>query len=89
MSFLDPRVVEAHVQAEATKTGDALYNLGLMYSTGNGVEMDYIEAHKWFNLAALQGNSAARNWRTELADEMSTEEVATAQREAREWLSTH
>ena len=89
MSYLNPQVVEAHAKAEAEKTGDALYNLGLLYSTGQGVEMDYVQAHKWFNLAAMQGSDAARSWRAELALEMSTEEIAAAQREAREWLSSH
>ncbi len=89
MSYMNTNVVEAHAQAEATKTGDALYNLGLLYSTGQGVEMDYVQAHKWFNLAALQGNEAARSWRKELSEEMTADEIAAAQREAREWLQSH
>ena len=89
MSILEPQVIEAHAAAEAEKTGDALYNLGLLYSTGQGVEMDYVEAHKWFNLAAMQGSQAARSWRAELAKEMTTDEIAAAQREAREWLASH
>ena len=33
---------------------DALFELGVTYSTGRGgVSVDLIEAHKWFNLAAL------------------------------------
>lgn len=68
---------------------DALYNLGLMYSTGRGVEVDLVTAHKWFNLAAMQGSMDARTCRAELAAEMSPVEVAEAQRRAREWLSHH
>ena len=35
---------------------DALFELGVTYSTGRGgVAVDLIEAHKWFNLAALVG----------------------------------
>ena len=35
---------------------DALFELGVTYSTGRGgVPVDLIEAHKWFNLAALFG----------------------------------
>ncbi len=34
---------------------DALYNLGLAYSTGQGVGVDMVAAHKWFNLAAVRG----------------------------------
>ncbi len=89
MSFVGRQVAEVQRQAEIEKTGDALYNLGLLYSTGQGVELDYVQAHKWFNLAAMQGSEAAREWRRELAKEMSAEEIAAAQREAREWLSSH
>ncbi|MBA4208363.1 MAG: hypothetical protein C0454_02420 [Parvibaculum sp.] len=66
---------------------DALYNLGLMYSTGHGVEADLVTAHKWFNLAAMKGSIAARSCRAELAAEMTAAEIAEAQRQAREWLA--
>ncbi|HVW72756.1 MAG TPA: hypothetical protein VHC39_03885 [Rhizomicrobium sp.] len=65
---------------------DALYNLGLAYSTGQGVSVDMVAAHKWFNLAAVRGVEAAKSWRNQLAAEMTTGQVAEAQRLAREWL---
>ena len=65
---------------------DALYNLGLAYSTGQGVRVDYIAAHKWFNLAAMKGVNEARGWRSQLSSEMSSGQIAEAQRQAREWL---
>ena len=35
---------------------DALFELGVTFSTGRGgIAVDLIEAHKWFNLAALVG----------------------------------
>ncbi len=89
MGAMDPVVAEAHVAAETEKTADALYNLGLLYSTGQGVALDYVQAHKWFNLAAMQGNQAARSSRAELAKEMTADEIAAAQREAREWMTSH
>lgn len=71
-------------------TPEALYQLGLMYALGRGVEQDNVSAHKWFNLAATQGCSRARGEREALAAEMSREEVAEAQRRARDWVSrTH
>ena len=66
---------------------DALYNLGLAYSTGQGVGVDMVAAHKWFNLAAVRGVEAAKNWRNQLAAEMSTGQIAEAQKLAREWLN--
>jgi len=66
---------------------DALYNLGLAYSTGQGVGVDLIAAHKWFNLAAVRGVEAAKGWRNQLAAEMQPSQIAQAQKLAREWLS--
>lgn len=68
---------------------DALFELGLMYASGREVERDFVSAHKWFNLAALRGNEAAKHYRLELAAEMTNAEIARAQRLARDWLSTH
>lgn len=68
---------------------EALFELGLMYSIGREVRQDYIEAHKWFNLAAVRGKQEAKQYRTELAQEMSKSDVARAQRMAREWLKMH
>jgi uncharacterized protein len=73
--------------ARESGSGDALYKLGLLYSTGQGVPLDHVAAHKWFNLAAMAGNPVAREWRKELAGEMTPDEIAEAQRQAREWLS--
>ncbi|MGB8364805.1 MAG: hypothetical protein ACLQUZ_06530 [Rhizomicrobium sp.] len=66
---------------------DALYNLGLAYSTGQGVSVDYVAAHKWFNLAAMRGSDLAKTWRAQISNEMSSNQIAEAQRLAREWLS--
>lgn len=66
---------------------DALFELGLMYCAGRGVDIDLIAAHKWFNLAAIRGNGEAKLYRQELSLEMSKAQVAKAQRLAREWLS--
>lgn len=68
---------------------DALFELGLMYSVGRDVEQDLVQAHKWFNLACVRGKREAKEYRTELAQEMSKADVATAQRLAREWLKMH
>ena len=68
---------------------DAQYSLGLMYSTGQRVAQDYITAHKWFNLAALNGSERARMEREELSAIMSADEIAEAQRLARRWKLAH
>ena len=68
---------------------DALFELGLMYCAGRDVEVNLVEAHKWFNLAALRGNDEAKTYRLELSREMTKKEIAAAQKSAREWLRCH
>ena len=77
-------------RVEGVITGEEMYRLGLEASVaGDGDGFDLVTAHKWFNLAAMQGNIEARAYRAELAMEMTTDEIAEAQRQAREYLSTH
>jgi TPR repeat protein len=71
----------------AESTGDELFRMGLLYSTGQGgAPLDYVSAHMLFNLAAMRGSEEARLYRRELSREMDPEEVADAQRAARRWL---
>ncbi|MGA3308332.1 MAG: SEL1-like repeat protein [Xanthobacteraceae bacterium] len=70
--------------------GAMLFELGMMYSVGRDVPVDLVIAHKWFNLAAVKGNTDAIRLRREIADQMSDVEIAAAQRAARDWLKgTH
>lgn len=67
---------------------DALFELGVTYSTGRGgIAVDLVEAHKWFNLAALSGSTRGQECRAEIALEMTAREIAEAQRQARAWLA--
>ena len=68
---------------------DALFELGMLYATGRDVAADLVTAHKWFNLAAARGNQSALVRRVELAREMSADQIAEAQKLAREWLQNH
>jgi TPR repeat protein len=66
---------------------EALFELGVTYSTGRGsVAVDLIEAHKWFNLAALSGDTRSPACRADNAFEMTAREISEAQRAARAWL---
>ena len=64
-------------------------NLGVMYIEGRGVPQDYVQGHVWMNLAAsrLQGEDHERRakLRESLAKLMTPEQIAQAQRLAREW----
>jgi TPR repeat protein len=75
--------------APVNATGEAFFELGMMYAAGRSVAPDLVLAHKWFNLAAMRGNGEATRLRREIAEEMSAAEIAAAQRAARDWLTTH
>ncbi len=69
-------------------TGEELFRLGLLYSTGQGgAPRDYVSAHMLFNLAAMRGSAEAKAYRKELSEEMASSDVAEAQRQARQWLA--
>jgi uncharacterized protein len=69
--------------------GRAFLELGIHCTTGAAVPVDLVSAHKWFNLAALRGSQEAIRLRREIAAEMTRQEITTAQRAAREWITTH
>nr|WP_229822125.1 hypothetical protein [Novosphingobium arvoryzae] len=80
-------LVASCLAAAAQGDINAYYDLGVAYSTGShGVDCDLIEAHKWFNLAAVAGHAEAQLCRADISDEMTAREIAEAQRRAREWL---
>lgn len=81
-------LMESRLARAARGDANALYELGVAYSTGShGIDVDLIEAHKWFNLAALNGSGRGQESRAEIAEEMTAREIAAAQRQARAWLS--
>lgn len=63
--------------------------LGLMCSTGEAGPTDMVAAHKWFNIAAMRGSREAVQHRCQIAREMSSADIAAAQRAARVWLIRH
>ena len=75
---------------KAAEQGIALAqsNLGSMYYKGWGVPQDYLLAHMWFNLAAAQSDWVHDEFRDETAKRMTREQIAEAQRLAREWKPT-
>ncbi len=77
------------VIGESPASADTFFELGMMYSIGRNVPIDFVTAHKWFNLAAMRGNKEAFRLRREIADQMSEAEIAVAQRAARSWLTAH
>ena len=77
---------------------DAQYRLGLMYMMGQGVPPDDVRAHVWLylslNLSMTDGTTT--EWfektvgglRDTVAQRMSSEQIAEAEKLAREWKPT-
>jgi uncharacterized protein len=59
--------------------------LGYMYYFGRGVPQDNVLAHMWFDLSAAQGIQNTLQSRDAIARQMTPDQIAEAQRLAREW----
>lgn len=68
---------------------EAFFALGMECSIGGDVPADLVSAHKWFNLAAMQGSQDAVRLRREIAAQMSNVEIGAAQRAARDYIKQH
>jgi TPR repeat protein len=82
-AMADPTLLPGMPDAER------FFKLGIMCSTGRSAPLDMVSAHKWFNIAGALGIKDAVRLRSEIAAEMSTRDIATAQRAARQWLTRH
>jgi len=85
-----------HIQIDGSSWGqagegwpDRFTEMGIGASLGRDCALDRVTAHKWFNIAAANGSHEAARLRAELAAEMTREEIAQAQRLARENLAAH
>ena len=63
----------------------AQYLLGYMYEIGRGVPQDYVQAHTWYNLYSAGGAKDGSTMRDDLAENMTGEQLAEAQRLATAW----
>lgn len=68
---------------------DDFFGLGMSYSSGAGVAVDLVQAHKWFNIAAMRGHPDGARLRKEIAEQMADAEIGCAQRAARDWLKAY
>jgi TPR repeat protein len=68
-----------HAKAEEGDS-QAQYYMGCRYCAGDDVPKDTVEAYRWFNLAAGQGNAKAGEWRDALEQKMTLKDIARAQK---------
>ena len=62
-------------------------NYGLLLAKGQGVTQDYVEAYKFFNLAAAKGHENAARNRDLLAPQMTKDQLAEGQRRAAQFVA--
>lgn len=71
----------------AALSGDhgAQYKLGKMLESGRGVARNVVSAYVMYRVAAASGNQLAREASDRLKQELSSDEMATAERRLRKW----
>ncbi|MEL7252757.1 MAG: hypothetical protein AAGL23_01180 [Pseudomonadota bacterium] len=60
--------------------------LGVLYTKGDGVDLDYVQAYKWLNLAAASGVEEAAETRNLISSLMTAEQLTEAQSLTRTFL---
>ena len=81
--------LDSATRVDENAVPDVLFERGLYWASGRSGMVNLVAAHKWFNLAALKGRADAIALRREVAQMMSEADIATAQREARAWMTAH
>lgn len=74
----------AHYYRLAARQGyrDAQLDLGRLYELGKGVPQDPVEAYRWYDLAARQGDATAARARERVSTRMSPAQIADLEGDA-------
>ena len=70
-------------------TGAEALRRGMACASGAGGRVNLVDAHRWFNIAAVLGETRAAELRSETALDMTKAELAAALRAAREFMTLH
>lgn len=73
---------QIRLDAEKGNAG-AQYKLGFLYEEGRGIKQDFVQAHTWYDIAALRGEETAATSRDRIAHKMTPAQIAEAKRLAR------
>jgi TPR repeat protein len=66
---------------------EAQFNLGVMYFEGQGDLQDYVTAHMWANIAAVNGSEMAPELRNAIAKRMTPAQIHAAQKRAKDCVA--
>ena len=64
-------------------------DIGFLYFTSEQGNQNIIKAHKWFSIAAANGDKGALMSTRHLAERMTVSQIEKAQDMAREWMATY
>ena len=81
--------VKCYTKAAEQGQAPAQSGLGYAYATGEGVLQDNVRAHIWFNLAGANGYEGGSKNRDMIVEDMTSDQVAEAQRMAREMVEAN
>ena len=82
----DYKMAVYYLRLAANQGNDlAQRRLGQMYERGDGVQQDYVKAYMWYSLGSANGAEAGARLRDALAKLMDPDQIAEAQKLAREW----
>ncbi|MFZ6639950.1 tetratricopeptide repeat protein [Undibacterium sp. TC4M20W] len=85
-------------KAAEQREPNSQFNLGIAYANGDGVPRDLVQAHMWWRIASVTAGSAgpgeqifvqAWNNMTDIAKDMTTAQIAAANKQANEWISVN
>jgi TPR repeat protein len=85
---LEARVIAVRQLAEQGNA-DAQVSLGVIYIEGRGAPKAYVEAYKWFNLAAAADDAMAGRNRDRVMHRMTPAQIEEGQRHSAEWRPTN
>lgn len=82
------KAVRWYERAAVGGDGDAQYMLGSLYQFGHEIETDLVEAFKWYTIAE-SNLTTAKFRKLQLSEKLTLDQIAEAERKAREWLEAH
>ncbi|WP_313196564.1 sel1 repeat family protein [Shinella zoogloeoides] len=89
MARFDFQTIETAATMGGENRAEIFCDMGLMYATSRGCDIDLVQAHKWLNIAAIKGCDRAAELRADLAATMTKSDLVEALRAAREWMTVH
>ncbi len=83
----DKTAVKWYTLAAERGIASAQGNLGVMYAFGKGILKDYVYAHMWGHIAAMNGSELGGKLRDEFEKQMTPADIFAAQKLARECVA--